>query len=103
MGEYTEGVIKMSCCIFLQRFGKEKAMIKYEQTILHGVIIVLVVAIIASLTLAGLAVGRMRMAQDELDAVKADERTYREGYYATLARVEELEWQLEVINGGVTE
>lgn len=78
-------------------------MIKYEQTILHGVIIVLVVAIIASLTLAGLAVGRMRMAQDELDAVKADERTYREGYYATLARVEELEWQLEVINGGVTE
>ena len=78
-------------------------MIKYEQTILHGVIIVLVVAIIASLTLAGLAVGRMRMAQDELDAVKADERTYREGYYATLARVEELEWQLEVINGGVTD
>lgn len=78
-------------------------MIKYEQTILHCVIIVLVVAIIASLALAGLAVGRMRMAQDELDAVKADERTYREGYYATLARVEELEWQLEVINGGVTE
>ena len=78
-------------------------MIKYEQTILHGVIIVLVVAIIASLTLAGLAVGRMRMAQDELDAVKADERTYREGYVATLARVEELEWQLEVMNGGVGE
>lgn len=78
-------------------------MMKHETAILHGVIIVLVVAIIASLTLAGLAVGRMRMAQDELDAVKADERTYREGYYATLARVEELEWQLEVINGGVTE
>lgn len=76
---------------------------KHETTILHGVIIVLVVAIIASLALAGLAVGRMRMAQDELDAVKADERTYREGYYATLARVEELEWQLEVINGGVAE
>lgn len=75
-------------------------MIKYEQTILHGVIIVLVVAIIASLAIAGLAVGRMRMAQDELDAVKADERTYREGYYATLARVEELEWQLEAINAG---
>lgn len=73
---------------------------KHETTILHCVIIVLVVAIIASLALAGLAVGRMRMAQDELDAVKADERTYREGYYATLARVEELEWQLEVINGG---
>lgn len=76
---------------------------KHETTILHCVIIVLVVAIITSLTLAGFAVGRMRMAQDELDAVKADERTYREGYYATLARVEELEWQLEVINGGVTE
>lgn len=76
---------------------------KHEQIILRCVIIVLVVAIIASLALAGLAVGRMRMAQDELDAVKADERTYREGYYATLARVEELEWQLEVINGGVTE
>lgn len=75
-------------------------MIKYEQTILHCVIIVLVVAIIASLALAGLAVGCMSTAQDELDAVKADERTYREGYYATLARVEELEWQLEVINGG---
>ena len=73
---------------------------KHETAILHGVIIVLVVAIIASLALAGLAVGRMRMAQDELDTVKADERTYREGYYATLARVEELEWQLEVINGG---
>ena len=77
---------------------------KHETTILHGVIIVLVVAIIASLTLAGLAVGRMRMAQDELDAVKADERTYREGYAATLARVEELEWQLDTMNGGgVTE
>ena len=79
-------------------------MIKYEQTILHGVIIALVFATITSLTLVGLAVGRMRMAQDELDAVKADERTYREGYYATLARVEELEWQLETMNGGgVTE
>lgn len=73
---------------------------KHETTILHCVIIVLVVAIITSLALAGLAVGRMRMAQDELDAVKADERTYREGYYATLARVEELEWQLETMNGG---
>lgn len=76
---------------------------KHETTILHCVIIVLVVAIITSLTLAGFAVGRMRTAQDELDAVKADERTYREGYYATLARVEELEWQLEMMNGGVTE
>ena len=75
-------------------------MMKHETTILHCVIIVLVVAIIASLAIAGLAVGRMRMAQDELDAVKADERTYREGYYATLARVEELEWQLEAINEG---
>ena len=76
---------------------------KHETTILHGVIIALVFATITSLALAGLAVGRMRMAQDELDAVKADERTYREGYYATLARVEELEWQLETMNGGVTE
>ena len=66
MGEYTEGVIKMSCCIFLQRFGKEKAMIKYEQTILHGVIIALVAATVTALALAGVAVGRMRMAQDEL-------------------------------------
>lgn len=73
---------------------------KYETTILHGVIIALVAATVTSLALAGLAVGRMRMAQDELDAVKADERTYREGYYATLARVEDLEWQLEVMNGG---
>lgn len=85
MGEYTEGV---------------DGMMKHEQTILHGVIIALVAATVTALTLAGLAVGRMRTAQDELDAVKADERTYREGYYATLARVEELEWQLEVINGG---
>ena len=87
----------------MQRFGKEKAMIKYEQTILHGVIIALVAATVTALTLAGLAVGRMRMAQDELAQLKTDERTYREGYYATLARVEELEWQLEVMNGGVTE
>ena len=78
-------------------------MIKYEQTILHGVIIALVAATVTALTLAGLAVGRMRMAQDELAQLKTDERTYREGYYATLARVEELEWQLEVMNGGVTE
>lgn len=77
---------------------------KHEQTILYGVIIALVAATITALTLAGLAVGRMRMAQDELDAVKADERTYREGYAATLARVEELEWQLDTMNGGgVTE
>lgn len=73
---------------------------KHETTILHGMIIALVFATITSLTLAGFAVGRMRMAQDELDAVKADERTYREGYYATLARVEELEWQLDTMNGG---
>lgn len=78
-------------------------MIKYEQTILHGVIIALVAATITALTLAGLAVGRMRMAQDELTQLKTDERTYREGYYAALARVEELEWQLEAINGGVAE
>lgn len=88
MGEYTGGVGEM---------------MKHETTILHGVIIALVAATVTALTLAGLAVGRMRMAQDELDAVKADERTYREGYYATLARVEELEWQLEVMNGGVAE
>lgn len=56
---------------------------KHETTILHGVIIALVFATITSLTLAGFAVGRMRMAQDELDAVKADERTYRE---ATMPR-----------------
>lgn len=73
---------------------------KHEAAILHGVIIALVFATVTSLTLAGLAVGRMRMAQDELAQLKTDERTYREGYYATLARVEELEWQLEVINGG---
>ena len=75
-------------------------MMKHEQTILHGVIIALVAATVTALTLAGLAVGRMRMAQDELAQLKTDERNYREGYYATLERVEELEWQLEVINGG---
>ena len=85
MGEYTGGV---------------DGRMKHETAILHGVIIALVAATVTALTLAGVAVGRMRMAQDELDEVKADERTYREGYYATLARVEELEWQLEVINGG---
>ena len=78
-------------------------MMNHEQTILHGVIIALVAATVTALAFAGLAVGRMRMAQDELTQLKTDERTYREGYYATLARVEDLEWQLEVMNGGVTE
>lgn len=87
----------------MQRFGKEKATIKYEQTILHGVIIALVAATVTALALAGVAVGRMRMAQDELAQLRTDERNYREGYYATLERVEELEWQLEVINGGVAD
>ena len=40
----------------MQRFGNEKTMIKYEQTILHGVIIALVAATVTALTLAGLAV-----------------------------------------------
>ena len=76
---------------------------KHEQTILHGVIIALVAATVTALALAGVAVGRMRMAQDELAQLRTDERNYREGYYVTLERVEELEWQLEMMNGGVTE
>ena len=74
---------------------------KHEQTILHGIIIALALAAIVGA--AGTAVGRISELRYELTEAQSDADTYREGYAATLARVEELEWQLEMMNGGVTE
>lgn len=76
---------------------------KHEQTIMRGVIIALALVTIIGAAATAIAVGRISELRYELTEAQSDADTYREGYYATLARVEELEWQLEVINGGVTE
>lgn len=79
-------------------------MTKHEQTILHGIIIALALAAIVGAAGTAVAVGRISELRYELTEAQSDADTYREGYVATLARVEELEWQLEVMNGGgVTE
>lgn len=76
---------------------------KHEQTILHGIIIALALAAIVGAAATVIAVGRISELRYELTEAQSDADTYREGYVATLARVEELEWQLEVMNGGVTD
>ena len=76
---------------------------KHEQTILHGIIIALALAAIIGAMTAAIAIGRISELRYELTEAQSDADTYRDGYATTLARVEELEWQLEVMNGGVTE
>ena len=76
---------------------------KHEQTIIHGIIIALALAAIVGAAATAIAVGRISELRYELTEAQSDADTYREGYVATLARVEELEWQLEVMNGGVTD
>ena len=73
---------------------------KHEQTIMRGVIIALALAAIVGAAATAIAVGRISELRYELTEAQSDADTYREGYAATLARVEELEWQLEVMNGG---
>lgn len=75
-------------------------MTKHEQTILHGIIIALALAAIVGAAATAIAVGRISELRYELTEAKSDADTYREGYAATLVRVEELEWQLETMNGG---
>lgn len=73
---------------------------KHEQTIMRGVIIALALAAIVGVAATAVAVGRISELRYELTEAQSDADTYREGYAATLARVEELEWQLEATNGG---
>ena len=73
---------------------------RHEQTVLHGVTIALALAAIVGAAATAIAIGRISELRYELTEAQSDADTYREGYAATLARVEELEWQLEVINGG---
>ena len=73
---------------------------KHEQTIMRGVIIALALAAIVGAAATVIAVGRISALRYELTEAQSDADIYREGYTATLARVEELEWQLEVMNGG---
>ena len=73
---------------------------RHEQMILHGIIIALALAAIVGAAATAIAVGRISELRYELTEARSDADTYREGYYATLARVEELEWQLDTMNGG---
>ena len=73
---------------------------KHEQTILHGIIIALALAAIVGAAATAVAVGRISKLRYELTEAQSDADTYRDGYATTLARVEELEWQLEAMNGG---
>lgn len=73
---------------------------KHEQTILRGIIIALALAAIVGAAATAIAVSRISELRYELTEVQSDADTYREGYAATLARVEELEWQLDTMNGG---
>ena len=75
-------------------------MTKREQTIMHGITIALALAAIVGAAGTAVAVSRISELRYELTEVQSDADTYREGYAATLARVEELEWQLDTMNGG---
>lgn len=76
---------------------------RHEQTIIHGIIIALALAAIVGAAATAIAVGRISELRYELTEARSDADTYREGYAATLARVEELEWQLEVISRDVAD
>ena len=82
---------------------KGAKIMKHEQTILRGIIIALALAAIVGVAATAVAVGRISELRYELTEAQSDADTYREGYAATLARVEELEWQLDTMNGGVGE
>ena len=73
---------------------------KHENVILQGIIIVLALTTVIGTAAAAVAGDKIADLQYELASAQADAATYQEGYYATLARVEELEWQLETMNGG---
>ena len=73
---------------------------KHENVILQGIIIVLALTTVIGAALSAIAGDKIADLQYELASAQADAATYQEGYTALAQRMEELEQQLDIINGG---
>lgn len=76
---------------------------KHENTISYGVMMILAIIAVIGAATTVVALNQISTLRYELSDARSDVLKYREGYADALTRVEELEWQLNVINGGAAE